>query len=68
MLTLATDAPFADAQLHYSTAGAGEPVVLIHGFSLDLRMWQPQIAALAAHYRVIAYDMRGFGQSAAPTG
>jgi len=38
-------------------------VVLIHGFSLDLRMWEPQVGALARSHRVIRYDVRGFGRS-----
>lgn len=68
MLTQSARAPVAGTQLAYTTAGAGEPVVLIHGFSLDQRMWQPQVEAFAQHYRVISYDMRGFGQSAVPAG
>jgi pimeloyl-ACP methyl ester carboxylesterase len=48
-------------------AGQGQPVVLIHGFSLDTRMWDDQFDAFAQHYQVIRYDARGFGQSAVPT-
>lgn len=43
--------------------GQGAAVVLLHGFPLDHRMWQGQIAALAARYRVLVPDLRGFGQS-----
>ena len=46
----------------------GAAVVLIHGFSLDTRMWDPQFDVLARHFRTIRYDMRGFGQSPAPDG
>ena len=43
--------------------GHGAPVFLVHGFPLDHSMWNAQIEALAEHTRVIAPDMRGFGQS-----
>jgi pimeloyl-ACP methyl ester carboxylesterase len=56
------------AQLHYAIAGEGPALVLIHGNTLDTRMWDDQVAAFAEQYRVIRYDMRGFGQSAPPTG
>jgi len=48
----------------YEISGTGEPVVLIHAFSLDRHMWEPQVAALAGSYRVIRYDLRGHGDSA----
>jgi len=51
----------------YLEAGQGDPVVLLHGgefgVSADLA-WEHNIAALAAHYRVLALDMLGFGRSA----
>ena len=49
-------------------AGAsGPPVVLIHGHSVDLRLWDEQVPALtAAGYRAIRYDVRGHGRSMAP--
>jgi pimeloyl-ACP methyl ester carboxylesterase len=56
-----------DAQLYVETAGSGFPLVLVHGFSLDTRMWDDQFAYLAQRYHVIRYDMRGFGQSSLPT-
>jgi pimeloyl-ACP methyl ester carboxylesterase len=49
--------------LYYEIAGAGTPVALIHGFTLDTRMWDDQFLPLAAHYRVVRYDARGFGRS-----
>lgn len=49
--------------LYYEEQGEGEPVILIHGHSLDRRMWDDQFAELARHYRVIRYDMRGYGKS-----
>jgi len=47
-------------------AGAGDPVVLIHGLSFDRSMWDPQFPALAGHYRTVRYDLRGFGDSGVP--
>lgn len=50
----------------YSDAGgAGEPVVLSHGYLMDSTMFDPQIAALMPEYRVITWDQRGFGGSRA---
>lgn len=43
--------------------GKGIPLVLIHGFPVDSRMWNGQIDALADRARVIAVDLPGFGQS-----
>jgi len=54
--------------LQFQTAGVGEPVVLIHGFGLDFAMWDPQWAALSQGYRVVRYDLRGYGRSSRPTG
>jgi 3-oxoadipate enol-lactonase len=53
--------------LYYEQAGSGQPLVLIHGFTLNTQMWEDQFAIFARHYRVIHYDMRGFGRSARPT-
>ena len=51
-------------ELYYEDHGAGQPVVLIHGYPLDGHSWQRQTRELlAAEYRVITYDRRGFGQS-----
>lgn len=55
-------------QLRYSTAGTGEPIVLIHGLGLDAAMWDPQWPVLQKEFRVIRYDLRGFGSSTVPTG
>jgi pimeloyl-ACP methyl ester carboxylesterase len=54
--------------LQYATAGDGDPVVFIHGFGLDSRMWDPQWAAFAQRHRVIRYDLRGYGSSSLPEG
>ena len=53
--------------LNVEDQGAGTPVVLIHGLTLDCRMWWPQIPVLCETFRVIAYDVRGFGQSDDPS-
>ncbi|MCW2926648.1 MAG: putative hydrolase or acyltransferase of alpha/beta superfamily [Thermoleophilia bacterium] len=53
-------------RLHYAEAGAGEPLVLIHGFPQNWYMWRKVIPELSKHYRVIAPDMRGTGWSDAP--
>ena len=55
-----------DAQLHYEISGGGEPLVLIHGFGMDCRMWEPQIESFATRWQVIRYDLRGFGRSSVP--
>lgn len=49
--------------LYYETVGDGTPLVLIHGWSLNLEMWDPQVSALGRGYRIIRYDRRGFGKS-----
>jgi 3-oxoadipate enol-lactonase len=51
------------ARLAYEVTGDGPAVVLVHGFGLDLRMWDPQVEPLAARFRVVRYDCRGFGAS-----
>ena len=42
------------------------PVVLLHGFGLDQRMWEDQAVALAGRFRVLRYDLRGYGHSSLP--
>lgn len=63
------DQGFADVNgthLYYEVAGSGHPLVLIHGFTLDTRMWDDQFEVFAQHCRVLRYDLRGFGKSALP--
>jgi 3-oxoadipate enol-lactonase len=55
--------PVAGALLRYRDAGRGPAVLLIHGWTLDLEMWEPQIAALGDSFRLIRFDRRGFGLS-----
>lgn len=49
--------------LAFLDRGRGQVVLLIHGFPLDHTMWNSQIEALASRYRVVAPDLRGFGQT-----
>jgi pimeloyl-ACP methyl ester carboxylesterase len=54
-------------KIRYVVEGAGEPVLLIHGFTVDLDLnWRGVIPALTKDYRVIAYDNRGHGKSDKP--
>ena len=57
-----------DLKLHVEdTGGSGRPVILIHGWPLSAASWKPQVPALvAAGFRVITYDRRGFGRSDKP--
>jgi 3-oxoadipate enol-lactonase len=56
-------AKISTGELAYIDRGTGQPVLLVHGFPLDHTMWDAQIEALCNHARVIAPDLRGFGQS-----
>lgn len=53
-------------QLTYQQAGEGEPVVLIHGWTMSQELWRQQVPALAKSHRVITYDLRGHGRSEKP--
>lgn len=50
-------------QLAFDDAGAGPCVVLVHGHPFDRSLWQPQVGVLATEFRVVAPDLRGFGDS-----
>jgi pimeloyl-ACP methyl ester carboxylesterase len=50
-------------RLAYDDAGSGDCVVLIHGHPFDRTLWEPQLAALRDSFRVLAPDLRGFGES-----
>lgn len=56
------------AQLYYETAGEGHPFIMVHAGICDSRMWDAQFEYFANRYRVIRYDMRGFGKSTTPPG
>jgi 3-oxoadipate enol-lactonase len=52
--------------LYFEIEGNGPAVVLIHGGQMDRRVWDDQFHVFARDYRVIRYDIRGFGKSEAP--
>jgi len=55
-----------DRKTRYLEAGAGWPVLLIHGFPLNADMWRPQLERVPDGWRFVAPDLRGFGPAAAP--
>src|SRR5690349_7870178 len=55
-----------EAKLYYELAGSGPTVVLIHGHSVDSRMWDRQFESLSSRYQVLRYDLRGYGRSDIP--
>jgi pimeloyl-ACP methyl ester carboxylesterase/creatinine amidohydrolase/Fe(II)-dependent formamide hydrolase-like protein len=59
-------APVNGTRLFYEVKGTGPAVVLIHGGQLDCRMWDDQFAAFSRDFRVIRYDVRGYGGSSQP--
>jgi 3-oxoadipate enol-lactonase len=52
-----------NALIYYETAGTGQPFVMIHAGVADNRQWNNEFKYFAKHYRVLRYDMRGFGKS-----
>ena len=58
--------PVNGGQIFYEAAGSGDPIVLIHGNAGDRRHWDNQFGYLASNFRVIRYDVRGFGRSSLP--
>ena len=57
---------FADVngtRLYYEVAGEGHPLVMNHGGLVDNHLWDDQFSEFAKHFKVIRYDMRGFGDS-----
>ncbi len=54
-------------RVHYLDVGTGDPaIVLLHAFPLSSAMWAPQLPRLSAEHRVIAPDLKGFGETDAP--
>jgi len=53
-------------KMHYVEAGSGPPVFLLHGFPETWYAWRKQIPALAERYRVVAPDLRGYGETEKP--
>jgi 3-oxoadipate enol-lactonase len=60
-----TAVPVPGGDIIVETLGSGPPLLLLHGWTLDRRLWLPQ-APLAAGCTLVAIDRRGFGQSSAP--
>jgi pimeloyl-ACP methyl ester carboxylesterase len=61
--------PCSGGWLQYEAVGEGDPVVFLHGFGLDIRMWDAQWPVFTSLYRAIRYDMRGYGRrSSLPDG
>ena len=56
------------ASFYYEVMGEGEPLVLLHAGIADSRMWDGQFEAFAGRYRVVRYDMRGFGRTVVTAG
>ncbi len=52
--------------LYYEMAGAGHPLVLIHGGLVNSGLWDEQFEVFAEYYRTLRYDVRGFGKSKSP--
>src|SRR3954464_15251238 len=58
----------APIELSYEDHGSGPTIVLLHGWPVDSRSWEPQLhPLLQAGFRVVMYDRRGFGRSSRPT-
>jgi pimeloyl-ACP methyl ester carboxylesterase len=63
--------PYAEingARLHYDLAGDGADVALLHSTVCDSGMWDADLDALSQRYRVLRYDLRGYGRSELPPG
>jgi len=58
--------PVRGGRLPVWRVGSGPPVILLHGWTLDARIWDQQVRNLAKRFTVITYDRRGFGLSDAP--
>src|SRR5437868_14453827 len=52
-----------NAQIYYETAGAGQPLIMIHAGVADSRQWNNEFAFFAQRMRVVRYDLRGYGKS-----
>jgi 2-hydroxy-6-oxonona-2,4-dienedioate hydrolase len=66
MSTIHTEAGFApigNAKLYYEIAGQGQPLVMIHAGVADSRQWNNEFSRFAGNFRVLRYDLRGYGKS-----
>lgn len=57
-----------NTRLFYSINGEGEPLVFVHSGFTDHRVWEYQLAAFSSKYKVISFDLRGYGKSDLPLG
>ncbi len=57
-----------DGTLYCEDMGEGPPVVMVHGFTLDRRVWDNEFQALSHRFRAIRYDLRGHGKSSGVSG
>lgn len=57
---------YNDGQIYYEVIGSGDPIIFLHGFTLDHTTWKPQVEYFSKNYQVITYDARGFGKSSLP--
>lgn len=57
---------YNNIELAYTIEGEGDTIVLLHGWGCDHTIWQATTEMLKEHYRVIAVDFAGFGQSNEP--
>ncbi|MGI2295306.1 alpha/beta fold hydrolase [Paenibacillus sp. GXUN7292] len=55
-----------DGRLFYEVSGKGDPILLIHGNFNDHQIWNDQVDTFSAHYKIIRYDLRGYGLSSTP--
>lgn len=66
---MAVDVPVTGGTLSVERAGSGTPALLmLHGWTLDRRMWRPQVEGLSGRFTLLLPDRRGFGRSSAPPG
>src|ERR1044071_1336813 len=52
-----------DLAIGYDDAGEGMPLLLVHGTPFDRSMWRDQVRAFSPYYRVITFDLRGYGET-----
>lgn len=55
-----------DGRLFYTVSGKGDPIFLIHGNFNDHQIWNEQVDTFSKHYKIIRYDLRGYGLSSTP--
>lgn len=65
--TMSQSARLRGIEMAFDDTGRGAPVVLLHGFPFNRTMWRGQVEALSATHRVIAPDLRGMGETSAPS-